>query len=149
MFEYIQFDKIDYILLSFVLILSCIISYFDIKSRQFPFILWLFLTIIGIIWCFKQDFIPLTFIPIGVGMSILSLYNHFIKKVIGIGDILLFLTTSFFIPLSELSLFMIICGISGFLTYGIMKINRINNDRLPFSGAILFSMILTFCLYLV
>lgn len=138
-------------ILFFCFILSLLISYSDIKTKTFSFFHWMIFTALGIGWCFDQSFIPISLLPVSFVMAIMKLFNIFKKKVIGDGDILLFLTISLFIPFDLLSLFLILCGFFGFVTSVIVKKISVKEDssnlQLPFAPAILLSFWMSFIVY--
>lgn len=150
MFEYIHLSIIDVMLLGVSFLISLLISYQDWTKGQFAFWLWSMLTLFGIAWCVVQSFIPLALVPVGIGMIGMMAINRWIKSVMGEGDILLFLSSSLFIPIIELGTFLILCGIAGMMIFWIKRhqINQSSN-QIPFAPAILSAMWLTLLIYMV
>jgi hypothetical protein len=137
-------DFFDLTILSIVFICSAVISFYDFKYRSFPCYLLFVLALDGIVWCFKQSFIPIAILPIGLALAIVCVINHCFIKIIGNGDIFLFLIAGLFIHIHRLSTFVILCGLIGVCIYATMRTRVI-----PFSFAILLAASLTFCLDLV
>lgn len=131
-------------------LISVLISYQDWTKGKFSFWLWLMLTLFGGVWCVVQSFIPLALVPVGIGMIGIMAINRWIKPVMGEGDILLFLSSSLFIPIIELGTFLIVCGIAGMVIFWI-KHHQINqsSNQIPFAPAILSAMWLTLLIYMV
>jgi hypothetical protein len=96
------------------------------------------------VWCFKQAFIPVAIIPICLTMTIIAIINLCFVKIVGNGDIFLFLISGFFVQVNRLNTFVILCGLIGVCTCIAMR-----SKIIPFSFAILLSMIITFCLDLI
>lgn len=114
-------DGWDGLLLFGVVLVSAILSWQDLKTRQFSLVLWIILTALGVLWCLKQAFFPLTLLFMGLCAGLLALANRFIRPIIGTGDLLLFLTAGCFVPFPKISLFFILCGLGGILTYFLGK----------------------------
>lgn len=101
--------------------LSTAIAYTDARTRQIPVHLLLILAGIGVVWCIKQAYIPVSLIPIGLSMAGLALVNRYWKCVIGGGDMLLFLVFGLYIPITILSQFLILCGVFGSISCAILQ----------------------------
>lgn len=148
MFDALSFDVFDGLLLAAVLLVSGIIAYSDWKTQTFPLYLWLVYTALGGAWCVKQAFIPLSLIPLGLGLGLMALYNHYVRGILGYGDILLLLSSGCFIPMDELGLFLILCGGFGVLQFAVLRLTGRTSQRIPFSGSILAAMMTAFVLIL-
>lgn len=143
-------DYVDAAILGSAVLLSGRIAWLDFRWGRFPLSLWGALTVLGLVWCLKQEFWPAALIPLALGVVILWGMNRFIKEVIGEGDLLLFLTTGLFIPLYELDRFFILAGLSGVVLGLVTKFyprRNVPDDipcyAFPFSGALLAAMLLT------
>lgn len=143
-------DGMDIALLAGAAFLSVGIAYADFRTRQFPLVLWGGLTAVGLAWCLKQGFWPVALVPIGIGAGALFLWNRFVKRVIGEGDLLLFLTAGLFLPVTELDCFLVLAGLGGLLVAGGLRIKArlfpvqaFAAQAFPFSGALLFAMLAT------
>jgi Flp pilus assembly protein protease CpaA len=139
-----SFDLLDLAILLGVIACSIAIAFYDFKFRSFPVWLLLLLVFISIAWCLKQKFTPVSILPIGLAMIVVALINHYFTRIIGNGDIFLFLISGVFVPVYRISTFVMLCGIIGVCTSIAMRTRII-----PFSFVILFSMMLTFSLDLI
>lgn len=150
LFEYIHLSIIDVVLVIMSFLISVLISYQDWTKGKFSFWLWLMLTLFGGVWCVVQSFIPLALVPVGIGMIGIMAINRWIKPVMGEGDILLFLSSSLFIPIIELGTFLILCGIAGMVIFGIKRYQKKESlNKIPFAPAILSAIWLTLLIYMV
>lgn len=120
-FEGLAFDAADLLVLAASLLVSLAIIYFDSREQQFPLALCVGLTFLGILWCIKQTFIPLSLIPLSLGMGAIFLYNRLVREILGSGDLLLFMISGLFLPMNELGLFLVLAGglvLSGLVSNG-------------------------------
>lgn len=128
-------------------VLVCLwITLEDIQHQQFPLILWLVFTLLGGLWCWKQTFIPLALAPLGLGVGCIFLYNRCVHEIMGSGDLLLFLSSGLFLPMNEISFFVVLAGAFGLVGFGLRKILHKKDTPLPFAGSILGALIVTFCI---
>ncbi|MDR0631448.1 MAG: prepilin peptidase [Holosporales bacterium] len=119
------------------------IAYSDARTSQIPAYLLVLLATIGAIWCVKQSYIPMSLIPIGMGVGVLELINRCWKRVIGVGDLLLFLATGLYVPVTILGTFFVLCGVLGGVTCAVLR-----KRACPFAPAIVISAIATLLLYM-
>ena len=138
-------DGIDAVILLAVAGVGVFIIREDIRSQSFPFGLWLLFTGLGISWCWKQSFIPLALVPLGLGMGCIFLYNHFVREILGSGDLLLFLSSGLFLPMDDVSLFAVLSGALGLVGFASRRLLHKREARIPFAGSILVALALTFC----
>ncbi len=147
-FEGLAFDAADLLVLAASLLVSLAIIYFDSREQQFPLALCVGLTFLGILWCIKQTFIPLSLIPLSLGMGAIFLYNRLVREILGSGDLLLFMISGLFLPMNELGLFLVLAGGLGLVGFGVERCwRRKSSLKLPFSWAILASLWITFVLF--
>lgn len=138
-------DVVDVFILLSVIIVSVFIVREDLRSQEFSLDLWLVFTGIGLLWCWKQAFIPLSLAPLGLGVGCIFLYNHFVREILGSGDLLLLLSSGLFLPMDDVSLFAVLSGALGLVGFARRKLLRTKDDRIPFTGSILGALIFTFC----
>jgi prepilin signal peptidase PulO-like enzyme (type II secretory pathway) len=127
----------------------------DIRDKKFSLWIALALLCIGVCWCVKQEFFPLSTIPIVCGMAVakcVELVKH--KTMIGGGDALLMIAAGFFITVDEVPVFLIFCGGGGLITFCLQRLLRGGGSQdvstaaaIPFVPVIVASQWLTFFLY--
>jgi hypothetical protein len=142
--DFMLLDLIDIVILISAGLSGAVIACCDVKYYKFPTFLLAILFCAGTAWCVKQSFIPISIVPLGIGMLALSLWNNLKRPVIGNGDMALFVIAGFFLTLDVISFFLICCGIFGIITHIIMGIVASQSRRLPFAPSILLSTAVTF-----
>jgi Flp pilus assembly protein protease CpaA len=140
-----QLDRWDLLILLLSSVCSCFIAYKDWQTLHFPLWSWALLEVLGIAWCVKQAFIPLSFFFLLIICLLIFFINRFCKPVVGNGDLLLFLSAGLFVPFDQVDLFLILCGIFAVLSYCAERVLRKNVKReLSFSPALLLAMMTSF-----
>jgi prepilin signal peptidase PulO-like enzyme (type II secretory pathway) len=119
------------------------IAYFDARMCQIPAHLLLILAGLGIAWSIMQACIPMSLVPIGLGMGGLALVNSCWKRVIGSGDLLLFMALGLYIPIAILGEFLILCGAFGAVSCAILR-----KRTCPFAPAMVLAAVTALVLYM-
>jgi prepilin signal peptidase PulO-like enzyme (type II secretory pathway) len=141
-------------------------SYQDLRSNSFSLWLGCSIAAMGILWCVKQKFFPISIVPIVCGLFIILIVQQLFKITkkylrkqnsadktvveswLAGGDMFLLCTACFFVTPNELPAFLIFCGIGGILTFLLQKkICGKKNKTLPFVPSIVAAQWITFFLY--
>jgi hypothetical protein len=106
------------------------------------------ITLIGILWCIKQAFIPMTIVPMACGMGVIFLMGKLTKKkFIEAENMILLGSAGCFVTLNELSAFIVFCSFGSCLTYILQRYFWKTTTGPRFALSIVLSEWVTFFLY--